>query len=223
MAYVWWYDHQGAIQSYGINFVQDLPYFLVLLLCFGRFTPEDWGVIPAFQSLGRGADHCLLLLPSSNPLSTIHVKININQRHSHLEIVGRTTQVLPAESQSKDPRDIGKSLEGVELVSKVYWPEASWLREEDIIAKAVEVARNNNEVEGHIPDLICSHDFTKYSTKGIRAALGIENGGHRVLRVMLFRRLYPITELTGENFWKAFWECFRCTWSPTHVFLSHAE
>jgi len=61
VAYVWWYDKQGAIQSHGINFIQDLPYrdFLVLLLCFERFTPENWGVIPAFDLSGLDAGHLL--------------------------------------------------------------------------------------------------------------------------------------------------------------------
>jgi hypothetical protein len=45
----WWYDNEGAIQSHGINFVQNLPHFLVLLLCFERFTLKDWGVIPDFK------------------------------------------------------------------------------------------------------------------------------------------------------------------------------
>jgi len=30
--YIWYFDHQDAIQCAGINFVQDLPRFLVLLL-----------------------------------------------------------------------------------------------------------------------------------------------------------------------------------------------
>jgi hypothetical protein len=37
--------------------------------------------------------------------------------------------------------------------------------------------------------------------------------------VMLFRRWYPITDLIGEPFWKAFWDCFRCKRTPT--FHSH--
>jgi hypothetical protein len=27
---------------------------------------------------------------------------------------------------------------------------------------------------------------------------------------LLFRRLYPITNLIGDKFWEVFWECFRC-------------
>ena len=212
---MWWYDRQGAIQSHGINFVQDLPYFLVLLLCFDRFTPEDWGVIPAFNSKNK-ANYCTLSLPVP-PLCIVDIKIDENTIRGHFGIVGRATQVLHATSESEDPRDVGKSLKDVELVIKVYWPEASRVGEKEIIDKALEIAQHNDDVNGHIPDLICSHDYTKYSTNGIRTALGIENKGHRVLRVMLFRRLYPITDLVGEEFWKAFWECFRCKCSPSHL------
>jgi hypothetical protein len=35
VAYVWWYDRQGAIQSHGINFVQYLPYFTCLSTLHG--------------------------------------------------------------------------------------------------------------------------------------------------------------------------------------------
>jgi hypothetical protein len=46
MAYVWWYDHEGAIQSHGINFVLDLSYFLILLLVFQQFSMDNWGTLP---------------------------------------------------------------------------------------------------------------------------------------------------------------------------------
>ena len=102
----------------------------------------------------------------------------------------------------------------MELVAKLYWPEASRVGEGEIIEKARQIAEQNKDVNGHIPDLICSHDFDEYSTKRIREALGIATEGHRVLRVMLFRQLYPITDLTGKKFWKAFWECFNCKCTP---------
>ena len=43
MIWIWWYDRQGAIQTEGINFVQDLPRFLVLLFAFQRFELDNWG------------------------------------------------------------------------------------------------------------------------------------------------------------------------------------
>jgi hypothetical protein len=214
VAYVWWYDNEGTIQSHGINFVQDLPYFLVLLLCFERFSPKDWGIISTFKSVGlpgHDANRCLLSFPSTLSLSDIQVEINCTDKiWDHFGIVGRATQILPAHSQSKDPRDSDKSLEDMELVVKVNWSEASRAGEAEIIEKAHQIAKWDDHVNGHIPDMICSHDFNEYSTKRIREALGIASEGHLVLRVLLFRRLYPITDLTGEEFWKAFWECFLC-------------
>lgn len=212
VAYVWWYDNQGAIQSHGINFVKDLPYFLVLLLCFERFTPSHWGNIPIFGSAESDTDHCLLSFPPRPPsLSTVKVEIHHTDKiRGHFGIVGRATHLLPAKSDSTDPRDVSESLKGKELVAKVYWPEASRVGEGEIIERAHQIAKHNDSVNGHIPDLVYSNDFDDYSTKKIRVALGIEPKRHRLLRVMLFRRLYPITDLTGDRFWKAFWECFCC-------------
>ena len=96
--------------------------------------------------------------------------------------------MLPAVSQSKDPRDVGRNLGDMDLVVKVYWPEAFRAGEGQIIEKAHEIAKRNDAVNGHLPDLICSHDFDEYSTKRIRMAFGIATESHRVLRVMLFRR-----------------------------------
>jgi hypothetical protein len=213
VAHVWWYDNQGAIQSHGINFVKDLPHFLVLLLCFDRFTLEDWGIIPSFIPEGGGTNGCSLsfLPPPSSSSSPVEVKIiHTEQIHRHYGIKGRATQMFSGKSPSQDPRDADKSLNDMKLVVKVYWPEASRIGEADIIDKARKIAEQNADVNGHIPDLICSRDFGEYSTKNIRTALGIASEGHRVLRVMVFRRLYPITDLIGEKFWKAFWECFLC-------------
>jgi hypothetical protein len=216
VAHVWWYDNEGAIQSHGIDFIEDLPHFLVLLLCFKRFTLKDWGLIPEFKPAGQEA---VLSFPPRS-LSTLEISTNqTNKIRGHFGIVGRATQMLHAISQSKDPRDGNKSLEGVDLVVKVYWAESSRIGEAEI-EKAQEIAQQNDDVKGHLPDLIHSHDFVEYSTKEIRTAFGIETETnsdretdtrcHRVLRIMLFRRLHPITDLVGGKFWTAFWDCFRC-------------
>jgi hypothetical protein len=211
VAYVWWYDNESVIQSQGINFVQDLPHFLVLLLCFERFTNKNWGVMPEFRLSSPTVGHCSLSLPSSLSRSAIDITIDHDDKiRDHFGIVGRATQMLPATSQSPDPREVGKNLGDVELVAKVYWPEASRVGEGEIIEMARQIASQNKDVHGHIPDLIRSHVFEEYSTVMIRSALGIITKGRRVLCVMVFRRLHPITDLIGERFWSAYWECFHC-------------
>ncbi|KAH9990115.1 hypothetical protein BJV77DRAFT_919392, partial [Russula vinacea] len=92
---------------------------------------------------------------------------------------------------------------------KVYWPEVVRAGEAEIIEKALQIA-GKSDLKRHLPDLICSRDFDEYSTEVFRKAFGIKTKGHRVLRIILFRRLYPITDLIGDQFWNAFRDCFRC-------------
>jgi Fungal protein kinase len=211
IAYLWWCDREGAIQSYGINFIQDLPHFLVLLLCFQRFNADNWGVISAIKGPGTTAkQHSIsITLPPS-----VDVTFDPDSKlRGHYGIVGRGTRAFLAKSKSTDPRkkkNDKETLDGVDLVLKTYWPETSRTREDEIIGMAKKLGKGDVRVEGHLPDLICSYDFIKHSTGTIREQLGIPTKVNRVFRVMLSRRLYPITELTDEQFWKAFWECFRC-------------
>jgi len=101
-------------------------------------------------------------------------------------------------------------IEDVELVNKVYWPDASRTGEGLIIQSAQGIAEDNDHVKRHLPDMICSPDFDEYSMRQIRVIVGIASEGHCMLQIMLFHWLYLITELIGESFWKAFWECFCC-------------
>ncbi|KAF8877421.1 hypothetical protein BD779DRAFT_110091 [Infundibulicybe gibba] len=96
------------------------------------------------------------------------------------------------------------------MVSKLYWPERSRVPEPAILGMAREAGKGNRHIDGHLPDLIYTHDFHQYSTTRIRILLGMKENDERVLRLIVFRRLYPITDLVGAEFWEAFWECFRC-------------
>jgi Fungal protein kinase len=211
IAYLWWCDHEGVIQSYGINFIQDLPYFLVLLLCLQRFDANNWGVISAIQRPEMMPEQYSISIPLSPSVDiTFNPHSKLYGCYDRYAIVGRGTQVFLAESKSTDPRDGKKTLVKVDLVLKIYWPETSRTREDDIIEMATKIGETNPHVAGHLPDSICSYDFVEHSTGIIRKHLGVATKGNRIFRVMLSRRLYPITELVGEKFWNVFWECFRC-------------
>ena len=110
-----------------------------------------------FRFAENEAEHCLLSFPSSPSVSAIDIDIShADKIRDHFGIVGRATQMLPATSQSKDLRDVGRNLADMDLVVKVYWPEASRAREGQIIEKACQIAKRIDAVNGH---LICSHDF----------------------------------------------------------------
>jgi len=42
VVWVWYYDRQGTIQSSGINFIQDLPRFMVLFIVAGDCGGSSW-------------------------------------------------------------------------------------------------------------------------------------------------------------------------------------
>ncbi|KAF8877380.1 hypothetical protein BD779DRAFT_1448596 [Infundibulicybe gibba] len=97
------------------------------------------------------------------------------------------------------------------MVAKLYWPQKSRVPEAKILEEAYRIGKGNARIEGHLPELIYTHDFDEYSTKHIRTLLGMDTeGSDRVLRLIVFCRLYPITNLVGAEFWDAFWDCFRC-------------
>lgn len=97
VVHVWWYNNESIIQSHGINFVQDLPQCLVLLLCFEHFTPKYWGIILNFKFTGQETDKCLLSLSLSPPLSAVDIVIDLtNKIQDHFRIVGHADTPLPS-------------------------------------------------------------------------------------------------------------------------------
>jgi hypothetical protein len=110
-------------------------------------------------------------------------------------------------------------LKGLELVLKVYWPEASQVSEQEIIKQAAIIGDRVEDVKGHLPELIQSCDLENYSMDRIRNALDIASasGDCCVSRVILFCKLYPIMDLIGKPFWTVFWECFHCEYVYTSL------
>ncbi|KAF8869854.1 hypothetical protein BD779DRAFT_1681635 [Infundibulicybe gibba] len=177
VAYVWYYDDQHSVQSFGINFLCDLPYFLVLLFAFQRFSFQNWGVVGEFQkdktavgpqvpSDGHISPRCFSTWLDPLELWCLLQKQPTFDQH---EPRGRRTQTLETTGSSQGPSHITKTLEGVGTVSKFSRPQGS------------RVLKIKTEC---------------------------------MLRVTLFRRSYPITDLVGEEFWSVFWECFRCEYTP---------
>ncbi|KDQ59562.1 hypothetical protein JAAARDRAFT_625409 [Jaapia argillacea MUCL 33604] len=181
IAWVLWYDRQGGIQSHGVDFVQNLPYFLVLLAAFQRFQLQDWGVngdlvSPAFLRHTPGIKGEVPPLPDDTAQflfkSPSHDVIIDPKRELHWKCTlhGRGTQVLVAHFASVEGLVIPESKE---LAVKVYWSEEA----------------KENE---------------------IRDDLSIDSKGSRELRVMLFEKLNPIHKHSSEEFMKVWIQCYRC-------------
>ncbi|KAI0783714.1 hypothetical protein C8Q75DRAFT_415091 [Abortiporus biennis] len=213
VVHVWWYDRQGVIQSEGINVITNLPHFLALLVAFQRFSGDDWGVIPTLVPPDDG-DYQITL--NTDAGHEVTLKLNRNIHTYPFSIVGLANSLMFATSTSPDPRDTSKSLDSLVLAVKLTWSE-KWRRsEKDILEKAHEIAKIEPGITDHIPELIVSCDFESRggTTETIRTALGLVDKntkhGTRVLRLEVFPALWPVAELSGDQCFKAIWDCFCC-------------
>jgi hypothetical protein len=219
VAWVWWIDRQGGsgIQTTGINFVQDLPYFAALVAAFQRFDPIDWGMISSLQS----AIHAHIPFTRSFTFTFPGTQITIDVMtedscYSRYTLTGRATQVFLAGVATKKEVTISthpitnKPLTEVDMVLKVYWPEEIRPNEADIIESAWDLAISNPWIQGHIPVLIASCDIG-HSTAAIREAIGITRGNTHVLRFLLLEQLKALEDAPSiEDSMKGWRDCLRC-------------
>ena len=99
------------------------------------------------------------------------------------------------------------------LVLKISWPEASRPSEWEIIGHAQTLGENDEFIKGHIPVVEYARELDHYSTHHIRKFLNLRidnNLGTRALRLTVMKRLRPIYDLDGKQFWVAFWQCVAC-------------
>ncbi|OJA10273.1 hypothetical protein AZE42_08684 [Rhizopogon vesiculosus] len=96
------------------------------------------------------------------------------------------------------------------------WPNGLHQGEPDILYEVYNIADGEQEgitdeegaqVAGHVPEMVWFHKFEETSSANIRRALGIDDAeqGSRVFYIIVFRKLCPITDLSGEEFLNAWW------------------
>ncbi|KAF8122574.1 hypothetical protein EV363DRAFT_1301083 [Boletus edulis] len=202
--YVWRYDRERTIQCSGLNFIEDLPRFLALLLAMQRFEAKHWGLNPH-------VDPKFCLTPSSEETTLrgdegkmIQVVFGLSDetRVTHFGLNGRATNVLSVEC-----KDLS---ENPDLVSKLSWMEIRRMSEPDILKKVYEISETDPDVKGHVPEMMWFKTFHDTATAKIRERLGLKTEGTRVLCMIIFRKLRPITEFQGKEFLIAWWVTVRC-------------
>ncbi|KAG0700633.1 hypothetical protein DFH29DRAFT_613654 [Suillus ampliporus] len=212
--YIWYFDRQDVIQCSGINFVQDLPRFMVLLLIMQRMKYEQWGLNPEFEPTPGVSDKIVIRDEEKNMNVDLKLDLKSDERTTHYGLRGRATTVFPVESQvlsnmEQKPHFRNKS---AGLVAKLYWPEESRESEPNILNKVYEIAQQEAKVVGHVPEMVWFYKFEETSTAKIRKALGLEDPelGSRVLYIIVFKKLVPITTLSGMEFLSAWWQVVIC-------------
>lgn len=204
LLYLWRYDRQGAIQCSGFNFIQDLPRFLVLLLTMQRFENRHWGLNPHIDPwFGDCPKSHKVIFPDGQGRDIdITLELLSDERITHFVLNGRATNVFPAKSKTFRHED--------DIVAKVCWAEESRKSEPEILQKVYKIAKWNEDVRGHVPDMLCYQIFQDTSTAVIRTRVGLKPDGARVLYLIVFRKLQPITKLIETDSLRAWWATVMC-------------
>jgi serine/threonine protein kinase len=208
--WIWYYDRQGIIQCSGINFIQDLPRFMVLLYALQRFDLHDWGRNKDFLPVQVEGKRCHEFKIKDQELGEVDLLLHTShdKRVTHYGLQGRATNVVPVTSEALTKK-YGNFQDG--MVAKIFWGEASRTSEPEILDKVEEIAKVHPTVQGHIPKLLWHHTFTN-PTSAIREALGVPEPtkGSRVLYILIFPKLHPITELDDRELFDVWRQCILC-------------
>ncbi|KAG1897795.1 uncharacterized protein F5891DRAFT_505686 [Suillus fuscotomentosus] len=223
--YLWWFDRQHAIQCAGINFVQDLPRFVVLLFILQRMGYKQWGLHPLFEPEPGYKGKIIVEYEDDTDKDgqdkkgqdkrkrvDLTLDLRSEKRVTHFGLRGRATTVFPVTSKALSalPRRSHFRNKTNELVAKLFWPEEARQSEPEILEEVYKIAKDDLDVLGHVPEMVWFHKFEDTSTAIIRKALGIDDAGSRVLYIIVFKKLEPITTLSGEKFLLAWWQAVKC-------------
>jgi len=126
------------------------------------------------------------------------------------------------EQTKKDEEGHAGGVKQNSFVIKFSWVEEVRIREHEVYHKIEAVARMDDDVKGHVPDLVAHHAFDGTSTSVIRDALGVSTRGSRLLVAIVFKRLDgTIRDLSGAEYWKVYWETFLCEFAFSHHISTH--
>jgi hypothetical protein len=217
--WIWYFDHGRCLRTTGLRIIEDYPFFALLLVILQRFQDADWGYHPMLDA--DHADHIYVTLrgPEGQP---VVCRIPANASPS-LQLHGRCSVVVEADSSAKNPFDQTRSLSAERLVAKVYRPDRKRPSEVELLKMAYRIAEdagnihdpvNNpppgNVVKGHLPVLVACATFHEPFTETFDEFLDSDQGTVRLLRILLFPELEPITGLSGREYGNSFLHCFNC-------------
>lgn len=97
-------------------------------------------------------------------------------------------------------------------IPRIYCPQTWQNRIKSVLQ---DEKPDNANVQARLPGVITSPRFPLSYASDLKQELGVYQSAHpnscRVLCVVILKQYLPITDLVGDRFWLAFWECFMCT------------
>lgn len=211
MLWLWWFDHEGAIHSHGLNFIRDFHVFVALLAILQWFGPENWGQDTTFRLHGNNTiDIPLLRIPLNNDRTRPTINITVDDpspRHLALNLFTRASCIVPVKCSTNFKDYFGTTM-GKEYISKISFPNEVRLNEAMLLTYAYQIARETNDdsaaIRGHIPTLLVERTWVDPFADLIEGILKIERREskklYRLLCVLLYPVLYPISRLSGLQY-----------------------
>lgn len=214
------FDRAGVIVSGGFNFITHLPFLAALLAILQRFNEEDWGHHAAFSPCdgtnGEKNTYNVELSPVQQTIKSLTINIDARKTCPPHNLFSRATSVCPTTFIT------GNELAQNNMVAKISYPDATRMSEVDILLRAYKVAdlpgEDGSRVRGHLPTLIAySNDkpslYADLIGETLKRSKTVDKIRRRprILRILLFVELRPISNLSDVQFMKAFWDCFLCT------------
>ncbi|KEP49327.1 hypothetical protein V565_102880 [Rhizoctonia solani 123E] len=212
IVWIWWFDRQGAIQSTGINFIKNLPRFLVFLLAIQRFDLADWGFdeeldpsIPLRHTSDARPTPQRVEYQVDNKAEKLKVNFTSDieeNLHEVFSLKGKSTNVFKVTAPGQPP-----------LVAKLYWPNHNRAHEVKIINHACE----DPHLLRHLPGVRGWRNIDAIGTRRIRDQLGICSNSPCLPRqfiIIIFEELFPMTMLRGDHLVFVWLQCVR-----THYLL----
>jgi serine/threonine protein kinase len=183
---------------------------MVLLYALQRFELEDWGRNKDFLPVQFEGKQCHEFKIKDIELGEVDLLLHTShdERVTHYGLQGRATNVVPVTSEALTKK-YGNFPDG--MVAKIFWGEIGRTSEPEILKKVKKIAKAHDTVKDHIPELLWHHTFTN-PTSAIREALGVSETtkGSRVLYILVFPKLQPITKLYDKGLFDVWRQCILC-------------
>ncbi|KAG1727040.1 hypothetical protein EDB19DRAFT_1914396 [Suillus lakei] len=209
--WIWYYDRQGIIQSSGINFIQDLPRFMVLLYALQRFELEDWGRNKDFLPVQVEGKQCHEFKIKDVELGDVDLLLHTShdERVTHYGLQGRATNVVPVTSEA-----LAKKYDNLPdgMVAKIFWGEVGHTSEPEILKKVRGDRQGARYCKRpYSPAALVPQVHESY-VRHPRSARLFQNPlkGSRVLYILVFPKLLPITDLYDKGLFDVWRQCILC-------------
>ncbi|KAG2049243.1 hypothetical protein BDR06DRAFT_1012346 [Suillus hirtellus] len=145
--WIWYYDWQGIIQCSGINFIQYLLQFLVLLYALQHFDLHNWGRNKDFLPIEVEGKLCHKVKIKDEKLGEVDLLLHTShsERVMHYRLQGQATNMVPVTSKALTKK-FSKFKDG--MVAKIFWGEVSCTSELEILKEVEEIAKRHATVQG---------------------------------------------------------------------------